>query len=188
MLGWDGPPGSQMVLPGAHAGKRPVGVLRGEPFRAIAALEFFATLLCIVVFGDRLQGQRGVVGLSGLTENLGNTFVLAKMMSSKFPLVVILTEVAAQLRARGLELGLHWAPREQNEEADALTNGDFSLFDPHHRVEVNQSAVEWEVLPGMLKASEDIYAAIQKAKLEKPALPPSRRIRPEDKLRARDPW
>ena len=68
------------------------------------------------------------------------------------------------------------------------TNGDFALFDPHRRVEVNLSAVEWEVLPGMLTASEDIYVAIQKAQLEKPALPPSRRIRPEDKLRARDPW
>ena len=82
----------------------------------------------------------------------------------------------------------HWAPREQNEEADALTNGDFSLFDPRRRVEVNLSAVAWEVLPGMLSASEEIYAAIQKAKLDKTALPMGRKIRPENKLRARDPW
>ena len=161
---------------------------RGEPFRTIAALELFATLLCIVAFGDKLQSRRGMVGLSGVTDNLGSTFVLARMMSSKFPLVVILTEVAAQLRARGLELGLQWAPREQNEEADALTNGDFSLFDPRRRVEVNLHAVAWEVLPGMLKASEEIHSAIQRAKLEKPAPAQGRKARPEEKLRARDPW
>eukprot|EP00971_Amphidinium_carterae_P247619 4917170-Amphidinium_carterae.1 len=32
-------------------------------------------------------------------------------------------------------LSLEWKPREQNQEADALTNSDFSLFDPSLRVE-----------------------------------------------------
>ena len=43
-------------------------------------------------------------------------------MSSKFPLVVILTEMAVQLQSRKLELDLDWIPRNQNKEADAITN------------------------------------------------------------------
>ena len=151
-------------------------------------MELFATLLCIMLFGDRLQGQRGTVGLSGVTDNLGNTFVLSKMMTSKFPMVVILTEVAAQLRARDLELGLHWAPREQNEEAYALTNEEFGGFSPARRIAVDLGAIRWIVLPDMLKAAEDIYhevSALKGVRVEGPAV---RKTRPQDKLRVRDPW
>jgi hypothetical protein len=94
---------------------------RGEPFRTIASLELFATLLCIVTFGDAWpEGARGEVVLQGITDNLGNTFAVSKLMSSKFSLVVILAEVAAQLRSRSMVLSLGWTPRDQNEEADAL--------------------------------------------------------------------
>ena len=54
-------------------------------------------------------------------------------MTTKFPMLVILGELAAQLRALNAELSLEWVPRLQNEEADALTNGDFSAFRPEHR-------------------------------------------------------
>ena len=106
----------------------PWAFARGEPFRTIAALELFVTLLCVVTFGDAWPGgARGEVVLQGITDNLGNTFMVSKLMTSKFPLVVILAEVVAQLRTRSMVLNLGWVPRDQNEEADALTNGDFAL-------------------------------------------------------------
>ena len=167
---------------------------RGEPFRVIAALELFATLLCIVVFGGSWEGSRGGVGLSGVTDNLGNTFALAKMMTSKFPLLVILTELAAQLRSRDFELDLQWSPRDQNEEADALTNEEFSAFDPARRVTLDLATIPWLVLPGMLGAAEELYQEITKLKDQAggagtaAASTGGRKQRPQDKLRARDPW
>ena len=131
-----------------------------------------------------------MVGLTGVTDNLGNTFVMAKMMTSKFPMLVILTEVAAQLRVRDLEPGLHWAPREQNEEADALTNGQFHAFNSKLQIPVIVEELVWLVLPAMLSASEAIYEDIARAKVSAPARGKVShvRVRPADKLRVRDPW
>ncbi len=81
--------------------------------------------MCITAFGDAWpSGSAGEVRLQGFADNLGNSFALTKLMSSKFPLVVILAEVATQLRSRRMVLNLGWTPRDQNEEADVLTNGD----------------------------------------------------------------
>ena len=63
-------------------------------------------------------------------------------MSSKFPLVVILAELSVQLRRRDLELDLQWAPRDQNEPADSLTNLDFSGFDPRKMVDIEAEKVQ----------------------------------------------
>ena len=135
---------------------------RGEPFRTIASLELFATLLCIVTFGDMWpEGARGEVVFQGITDNLGNTFAVSKLMSSKFPLVVILAEVAAQLKSRSMVLSLGWTPRDQNEEADALTNGDFASFDMSRRVDVDVSKVGWLIIPRMLKAAQQIYERVR---------------------------
>ena len=95
--------------------------------------------------------------LEGITDNLGNTFALTRLMSSKFPLVVLLAELACQMRQRGMELSLRWAPREQNEEADALTNEDFTALDPGRRVVVDLQKIKWLVLDDMLAVSENIY-------------------------------
>jgi hypothetical protein len=140
---------------------------RGEPFRTIASLELFATLLCIVTFGDAWPaGAQGEVVLQGITDNLGNTFAVTWLMTSKFPLVVILAEVAAQLRSRGMALSLGWTPRDQNEEADALTNSDFTAFDKARRVEIDVAAVDWLILPRMLEVSQHIYEKVHSSKTE----------------------
>ena len=66
---------------------------RGEPFRTVASLELFATLLCVICFGDAWACEEtGTLVISGTTDNRGNTQVVTKLMTSKFPLVVILTE------------------------------------------------------------------------------------------------
>ena len=111
-------------------------------------------------------------------------------MSSKFPLVVILAEVAAQLRSRSMVLNLGWTPRDQNEEADAFTNGDFSQFDSANRVEVNVENVAWLVLPRMMQVATDIYDEVQRHKASRARspvqAPPPKRGR--GGLRQRDPW
>ena len=197
--GWeclgDCPPGrARWFSVSLDKGNAPWAFARGEPFRAIAALELYTTLLCVAVFGDRWPtGAFGSLKLSGTTDNQGNTSAVSRLMSTKFPLVVILMELAAQLRWRRMELGLHWAPREQNEEADALTNDLFESFDPRRRARVELASVPWIVLDEMSAASEELFLEIQgrKAGAKREtcggnSLP--RRGPPRKKLRARDPW
>ena len=95
------PGASTVVLAGADAGPAPWAFGRGEPFKAIAALELFASLLSLMIFspGWKKQlggGGEGSVVISGFTDNAGNEAVLNRLMTSKFPLVVILTELAEQ--------------------------------------------------------------------------------------------
>ena len=161
---------------------------RGEPFRTIAALELFATLLCVVTFGDAWpMGARGDVVLQGVTDNLGNTFAMSKLMTSKFPLVVILAELAAQLRERSMALSLGWVPRDQNEEADALTNGDFASFESRLRVDIDVSQVRWLILPRMLEVAGEIYERVRKSK--EGGGPPKAVAHPKTgSFRQRNPW
>jgi len=88
---------------------------RGEPYRTIAALELYGTLLCILAFADGWPCSAvGRVRLAGTTDNLGNSYILSRLMSTKFPMLPVLGELAVQLMERRLSLELEWAPRLQN--------------------------------------------------------------------------
>ena len=64
----------------------------------------------------------GWCSCTGATDNQGNSFVVSKFMSTKFPLTLLLMELAEQLRSRGLELHLTWLPREMNQPPDDLSS------------------------------------------------------------------
>ena len=132
-----------------------------------------------------------MVCITGLTDNAGNVSALSRLMSSKFPLVVILTELAAQMRAKSLELDLEWIPRNQNEHADALTNGRTEAFDPALEIRVDVAKLPFMVLPDMMAVADDLYRQVRTrreakpAAAQMPAAAPKRRRRP---LRESDPW
>jgi len=86
-------------------------------------------------------------------------------MTSKFPLVVVLAELAEQLRERGLDLSLDWTPREQNEEADDLTNFRFGRFRRENRVGLNLGEAKWKVLPDLMEAAGALYEDVQRNKV-----------------------
>ena len=72
--------------------------------------------------------------MPGVTDNLGNSYIVDRLMSTKFPLDVWLMELAVQQNLRNVQFHLAWHPREQNVEADALSNRDFNGFDPAKRI------------------------------------------------------
>ena len=124
--------------------------------------------------------------MTGTTDNLGNTWALIKLMSTKYPLLVVLGELATQLDELSASLELAWVPRDQNEEADALTNGDFSAFDPERRVEIDVGNLKFKILPQLAKVAEELYRGILERRGARPA-GAGRRSRPA-RLKERDPW
>ena len=94
--------------------------------------------MSIIAFGDQWPCTAiGRIRISGGTDNAGNSWVVSRLMSSKFPMLLVLGELAVQLRQRQVELALDWIPREQNIEADALTNADFSALDQEKRINLD---------------------------------------------------
>ena len=127
--------------------------------------------------------------LSGTTGSQGNSWVISRLMTTKSPLVLVQGELAYQLRESDISLHLHWAPREQNEVADALTNGDGVAFAPERRIEVDLSKVEFLILPELARVSEEIYQSITGTKQHPGSgVDSSSTTRKRVKLRARDPW
>ena len=103
------------------------------------------------------------------------------------PSLTILAELSAQLRERSMELNLGWVPRDQNEEADALTNGDFASFSNGLRVEVDVANVRWLILPRMLEVAGEIYERVRRSKEGEG--PPKAATRPKSgSFRQRNPW
>ena len=161
--------------------------MEGEPFKIISSLEVLAITVAIIVFGPDAEWRdlSGGLALTAFTDNQTNSYVSDRFMSTAFPASVILMEVAMQLQHLQLDLDLQWIAREQNVEADALTNGDFMMFSPERRIEVNMEELEFRILPKVLVLAEDIDREIVQKKASKIQ---SSYQDPAKKLRLSQPW
>ena len=160
-----------------------------DPMRVIAALELLGTLFCVMFLGkDWGQGGAGAGSITGSTDNQGNSYAAAKLMSCKWPLTILVMELSQQLKARGTELHLRWRCREENVEADDLTNQCFNKFNPALRINIDVRNISWLVLPELMEASEELYGQIIK---ERAAAGPGRKwkaMSAAKRLRVTQPW
>jgi len=164
-----------------------------QPFRVVASLEALAVLVAVLTLTEPLAGhsRRGTVMLPLMTDNRGNSFALTRLMSTKYPLCLLVMELAVALEDRGLALTAEWAPREWNAEADALTNSRFEGFSPERRVPFDMRSYPWRVLSGLLEDGRAFYqeaqAARSAARLKKMAGPRKSRGK-RLSLKDTDPW
>ena len=177
----------------------PWAYVKGDPFRSIASLELMGVLLALMLFGPEAKWSRkgGAVTLSAYTDNAGNSHVLRKFASSKYPLSILVMEMAAQLDVFDAELELAWVPRNQNTEADDLTNARYEEFDGSLRIEVDLDKLPFIVLPklmeqaGKMDADLKLHKTSKEAKLDKLReernLPKAKRVK-KGEMRWRDPW
>jgi hypothetical protein len=166
-------------------------VKQGDPQRFIAALELLGSLLAVLLFKDKWPSNRsGSCCVTGVTDNRGNSFIVSKMMSTKFPIPVLLMELSEQLLGKGMALNLVWHNRDLNVEADALTNEDFRLFDPSKRIPVTPASLKWEVLPEFMDASTEMFEQMREERKRNPkgVHAPWPKAKALDRLKARDPW
>ena len=168
-------------------------VRHDEAYRAISALELFATLLCVMLFNEESSTiNRAVMILPGITDNRGNESLLVKHMTSKYPLYIVLLELVEQLQRRGLELDLKWQGRERNEAADALTNNEFDAFDMRKRIVPDMHRLAWSILPKLVVQANQLHQEISIAKKrllnESRTVTVHKRRRKTEPLRTRDPW
>ena len=175
----------------------PWAFARGEPFRTIASLELLGALVSLIVLvpeGDMKGDRAASLSLSCGTDNRGNSYLLDRMITTKYPLVVVLMELAHQMRRRRLTLRAHWLPRDQNEEADALTNFDFRHFDVAKRIDVDLAKLEFGVLNELFSCGEEYMGQLEaertsaRKKAERAKGKPDRKLRPEERLKVTQPW
>ena len=171
---------------------------RGEAFRTIASLELLGALVGVMVLLPDAPVITSSVGLATLTcgtDNQGNSFLLDKLMTTKYPLGIVLMELACQLGRRRAALHARWIPRLQNEEADALTNEDFRHFSMAMRIPVDLNALPFVVMKELFEVGDAYVEEVNrlkeatKAEAKQPGLQGVRRKTPaHKKLGATNPW
>ena len=176
----------------------PWAFARGEAFRTIASLELLGILVSVMVLfpDEEMKAESlGSVSLTCGTDNQGNAYLLDKMLTTKYPLGVVLMELAVQIGLRNAVLRANWIPRLQNEEADALTNSDFRHFDQARRIEVDLAKLEFRILNQLFAVGDNYIEELAKVKDQEKrrketsstgARQPRRKK--SDTLRERDPW
>ena len=135
----------------------------------------------------------GTLTLSCGTDNFGNTFLLDRLLTTKYPLGVILMEVAYQCRRRRATLRANWVPRLENQEADDLTNMEFKCFDPARRIDVDLDKLEFGVLRDLFEVGDayiaelDALKAVAKSRVVEEGARRKRKLAGES-LRDHDPY
>eukprot|EP00435_Cladocopium_sp_Y103_P070757 s861_g36.t1 len=76
-------------------------------------------------------------------------------------------ELAMQLKKINLELNLGWVPRNQNIEADALTNSEFAGFCPSKRIEKDFEDMQFIILNELMNKAGEMDKDIKMAKSSK---------------------
>ena len=146
----------------------PWAFAKGDPGKAIAALELLATLIGVRLWvpdGDAKKTSR--VAIRGYTDNQSNESLLKKAMTTKFPSTLVLMELAEELSAKNCELQLQWIRRDLNQLADDLTNENFANFDPNFRIDLKGEALEWRVLGRLLRYATSYFEELGEAKRTK---------------------
>jgi hypothetical protein len=164
-----------------------------DPQRVIAALELLATLVAIVLFDpeEKVGGLRGCT-ITASTDNKGNSYIISKLSSTKWPITALLIETSEQLRCRSAILNLQWLRRENNSEADALTNQDFKLFKPELRIGGLFSDIKWKRLDSIIQVSQQLYKQITEQRSQTTAAPTAKPLQKHKKksrgLKWTNPW
>ena len=104
-------------------------------------------------------------------------------------------ELACQLGWRRACLHARWIPRLQNEEADALTNGEFHHFDTNRRTHVELDKLGFKVMNELFAEGESYVTELaalknseQEKKRQRGSATPSGRTKKGPTLREREPW
>ena len=92
------------------------------------------------------------------TDNSATPAVLAKGISNKWPVQGLHMQMAVSLRKANKVCRLTWRPREENQDADDLTNLRFENFAPSLRVPLELADVPLELFHMLHKSHADFVA------------------------------
>ena len=130
----------------------------GEAKRVIGTLEALGLLLALLAFGPirKLEGTNMLIQAPAFTDNHSNGYVVNRLMTTKYPLCVVIMEIAAQAESRGVRLEAQWTPRDRNQEADRLSNLNTQGFDPNLEIKLELKGSALDCAPGALAGRTEV--------------------------------
>ena len=92
--------------------------------------------------------------------------MLDRLLTTKYPLGVVLMQLAHEMRTRRLLLRARWLPRLQNQEADDLTNDEFHHFRAEKRIPVDLNNLGFDLMDSLFAAGDEYRAGAGKSEDE----------------------
>ena len=152
-----------------------------ELLATYAALHAFGFVL-----GDKdLPRVRSLAMVAAGTDNLANEQLARKRLTTKLPLGLLLLQFHAKLWDNGLWMDLRWRPRNENEEADRLTNLNFTGFSKANQVELQFSQMDLRLLDRLQDHLTNFEESIQRTE---ESLPFRKGISKRLKMETKSKW
>ena len=145
----------------------------GKPALVVSTLEALAVLVSLKASHGSEAPEHGTKVT--WTDNRGNGSALNKMMTTRFPASAVLMELSEHMRGMSQKVLVEWTPREGNQEADRLANGDATGFSNSNEVKLGPGHMNWLILDEALELGR--HRCLK-----------GKRKRPEDRLKLADPW
>ena len=131
--------------------------------------ELLATYGALHAFGHLATGidypsENRLCLISAGTDNLANEQLSRKRMTTKMPLGLLMLQFYTKLWDNGIWIRIKWRPRDENQEADALTNGKFDGFAEDQRIPMSYKDLDMDVvdrLQDTLKAFDDATSELR---------------------------
>ena len=123
---------------------------------ASSSAELLATYMACVAFAPDICLSECALPatITAGTDNRSNPQALEKGSSMKWPLMGIMMQFASYLASCGGRIKLQWRPREENIEADDLTNSRFDRFDLSRRVDVSFGDLPMSIFDSLQDAQQ----------------------------------
>ena len=154
---------------------------------ASTSAELLASLVALGAFGWITQGKHRKsvpLVLAAGTDNRANDALSTKRTTTKWPLMGINMQLSSAIAKARLSLDLRWRPREENEEADSLTNEVFDAFDLELRVPVTFSDLDLSMVFALWETKREFDELKERARLARASTPKHKVNKKVDK----SPW
>ena len=124
--------------------------------RLSTTAELLATYAALHAFGHLrpevdCRLTRSVALIAAGTDNLANEQLSRKRLTTKLPLGLLILQFFTKVWDNSLWVDVRWRPRNENVEADRLTNSDFSDFSEANRVDFQYGHMDLRVLDRLQK-------------------------------------
>jgi hypothetical protein len=124
------------------------------PQQRIAALELYGTLILfrhLTHASTKINEHKTIsLHIPMLTDNQGNAYSILNRNTKKWPCSAILMELCATAHHTGCVPNIEHTKRTNNTWADALTNNNFTGYDPNKRLHPDEGHTPWQVLDTIL--------------------------------------
>lgn len=125
--------------------------------RLSTTAELSATYAALHAFGhlhgkENFKLAQSVALIAAGTDNLATEQLSRKRLTTKLPLGLLILQFFTKVWDNSLWVDLRWRPREENVEADRLTNSVFSDFSEANRIEFEYHHMDLVVLDQLQKA------------------------------------